>query len=92
LTKDDVFYTRTMAKVYTDQGNLLKAAEIYKYLLEREPESRELMDALSAIEKKLDEKSPDDLINLFNRWIELLLMDHNVQKLTGFRSSLRDSK
>ena len=92
MTKDDVFYTRTMAKVYADQGNLLKAAEIYRYLLECEPERRDLMDALSEIERKLNEKSPEDLIKLFNGWVDLLLKYHNVQKLMMFRNYLRDSK
>jgi hypothetical protein len=90
--KDDVFYTRTMAKVYADQGNLLKAAEIYRYLIECEPESRDLMAALSDIEKKLNKKSPDDLIKLFNRWIDLLLKYHNVQQLMKLRNYLRDKK
>ena len=92
MSKDDVFYTRTMAKVYADQGNLLKAAEIYRYLLECEPERRDLKDALSEIEKKLNEKSPDDLITLFNRWMDLLLKYHNVQKLMRFRNYLKDIK
>lgn len=92
MIKNDVFYTRTMAKVYADQGNLLKAAEIYRYLLECEPERRDLKDALSEIEGKLNEKSPDDLIKLFNRWMDLLLKYHNVQKLMRFRNYLKDIK
>ena len=92
MSKDDVFYTRTMAKVYADQGNLSKAAEIYRYLLECEPERQDLMDSLSEIERKLNEESPDDLIKLFNRWIDLLLKYHNVQKLMRFRNYFRDSK
>ncbi len=92
MNKDDVFNTRTMAKVYADQGNLLKAAEIYRYLLEREPERRDLMDALSEIEEKLNEKSPDELIKLFNLWVDLLLKHHNVQKLVKFKNYLRDRK
>ena len=67
MTQNDLFYTRTMAKVYIDQGNLLKAAEIYRYLLESEPERTDLKDELSEIEKKLNEKSPDDLTRLFSR-------------------------
>lgn len=92
MTEDNVFYTRTMAKVYADQGNLLKAAEIYRHLLEGEPERRDLLDALSEIEKKLNEKAPDDLIKLFIRWIDLLLKYHNVQKLMRLRNSLGDGK
>jgi len=92
LSKDDLFYTRTMAKVYIDQGNLLKAAEIYRYLLESEPERRDLKDELSEIEKKLNEKSPDDLTRLFNRWMDLLLKYHNVQKLLRFKNYLSGLK
>jgi len=92
LSNNDVFYTRTMAKVYADQGNLLKAAEIYRYLLECEPERRDLKDALSEIERKLNEKSPDDLIKLFNRWMELLLKYHNVQKLMRLKNYLSGPK
>lgn len=92
MTQDDIFYTRTMAKVCADQGNLLKAAEIYRYLLESEPEQIDLKDALSEVERKLNEKSPDDLARLFNRWIDLLLTHHNMQKLMKFRNYLRDGK
>ena len=91
MSRDDLFYTRTMAKVYIDQGNLLKAAEIYRYLLESEPERLDLKDELSEIEKKLNEKLPDGLSELFNRWIDLLLKYRNVQKLVKFRNYLRDS-
>ena len=92
MTQNDVFYTRTMAKVYADQGNLLKAAEIYRYLLESEPEEPDLKDALSEVERKLNEKSPDDLTRLFNRWIDLLLTHHNIQKLIKLEKCLRDGK
>ena len=92
MSKDDVFYTRTMAKVYADQGNLLKASEIYRYLLEGEPERPDLRDALSEIEKKLNETSPDDLVKLFNGWIDLLLKYHKMQKLTRFRNYLSGLK
>ena len=91
MSRDDLFYTRTMAKVYIDQGNLLKAAEIYRYLLESEPEEPDLKDALSEVERKLNEKSPDDLTRLFNRWIDLLLTHHNMQKLIKLKKYLRDS-
>ena len=81
-----------MAKVYADQGNLLKAAEIYRYLLESEPEQIDIKDALSEVERKLNEKSPDDLIRLFNRWIDLLLTHHNMQKLIKLKKYLKDGK
>jgi hypothetical protein len=92
LTQNDIFYTRTMAKVYAEQGNLLKAAEIYRYLLESEPEQIDLKDALAEIERKLNETSPEALIRLFHRWIDLLLTHHNMQKLIKFRNYIRDSQ
>jgi len=81
-----------MAKVYSDQGNLLKAAEIYRYLLESEPDRRDLKDALSKVERKLNEKAPDDLTRLFIRWIDLLMTHHNMQKLIKLKKYLRDGK
>ena len=92
MSNDDVFYTRTMAKVYADQGNLLKAAEIYRYLLKCEPEHRDLKDALSEVERKLNEKSPNDLSKLFIRWMDLLLKYHNVQKLMRLKNYLSGPK
>jgi hypothetical protein len=81
LNADDVFYTRTMAKVLVDQGNLKKAAEIYHYLLEREPGNPDLVDALSEIETQLIEIGSDDLVRLFGRWIDLLLTHNTLEKL-----------
>ena len=81
MNEDDVFYTRTMAKVLADQGNLKKAAEIYHYLLEREPGNPDLVDALSEIETQLIEIGSDDLVRLFGRWIDLLLTHNNLEKL-----------
>ena len=81
-----------MAKVYADQGNLLKAAEIYRYLLESEADRRDLKNALSEVERKLNEKSPDDLTRLFIRWIDLLMTHHNMQKLIKLKKYLRDGK
>lgn len=81
MNEDDVFYTRTMAKVLADQGNLKKAAEIYHYLLERDPGNPDLVDALSEIETQLIEIGSDDLVRLFGRWIDLLLTHNNLEKL-----------
>ncbi len=92
MIKDDVFYTRTMAKVFADQGNLKKAAEIYKYLLECEPGRQDLKAALSNIEKKRFEKSPDNLEKLLGRWVDLLLTHNTMQKLKNLKNYLRDER
>jgi hypothetical protein len=92
LVENDVFYTRTMAKVYADQGNFKKAEKIYKYLLAHEPGQRDLIDALSEIEKQRLDSVPDDLMALFNQWIDLLLLHHNLQKLIKFRMHLKGGR
>jgi len=88
MNADDVFYTRTMAKVLGDQGNLRKAAEIYRYLLGREPGDPDLVDALSGIESRLIEKGSDDLVRLFTRWIDLLLAHNNLQQLNKLKNNI----
>ncbi|MBW2198656.1 MAG: hypothetical protein JRF58_12590, partial [Deltaproteobacteria bacterium] len=60
---------------------LKKAAEIYHYLLEREPGNPDLVDALSEIETQLIEIGSDDLVRLFGRWIDLLLTHNTLEKL-----------
>lgn len=84
--KDDVFYTRTMAKVYVGQGNLGKAAEIYNYLLKREPGCQDLIDALSEIESKGFNKKKETLFMVFSEWIDLLLKYNRMQKLNKLKS------
>ena len=82
---DDIFYTKTMAKVYADQGRLDKAAEIYKYLLKEEPERQDLIDALAEVDKKRNEKDPTGLGRLFDTWIDLVLVHNRVQKLNRLK-------
>ena len=88
MNADDVFYTRTMAKVLGDQGNLRKAAEIYRYLLEREPGAPDLVDALSEIETRRMGKGSDDLVRLFTRWIDLLLAHNNLEQLKKLKNNM----
>ena len=90
MNPDDVFYTRTMAKVLKDQGNFRKAAKIYNYLLEREPGNPDLLDALSEIETQLIVKGSDDLVGLISRWIDLLLTRNNLQKLKKLKNNIDD--
>jgi tetratricopeptide (TPR) repeat protein len=85
-----VFYTRTMAKVYADQGNLKKAEKIYKYLLSLKPGQQDLIEALSDIEKRQVDRLPDEMVELFNDWINLLLMYRNLQKLSKLKKYLKN--
>lgn len=90
MIKDDVFYTKTMAKVHADQGNFREAAEIYKYLLKKEPNRQDLIDALLEIEKKSNQKDPEDLVNLLCQWVDLLLKYQRLQQLKKLKSCLGD--
>ena len=92
MTENNVFYTRTMAKVYANQGNLKKAEKIYRYLLAHEPGQQDLIEALSEIEKQRGDRLPDALMDLFNQWIDLLLLHQNVQKLSKLGMYLKNSR
>ena len=86
---DDLFYTKTMAKVYADQGNLLQASEIYRYLLKREPGRQDLVHELSEIQKKYLEKEPGNLVSLFSRWIDLELGHDRLRKLKKLQNRFK---
>jgi hypothetical protein len=90
--EDDIFYTRTMAKVYADQGNLGKAAEIYNYLLKQEPGRQDLIDALSEIENRGFDKDRENLFMLFTEWIDLLLRYNGMKKLKKLRRHIGDQR
>ncbi|MBC8200043.1 MAG: hypothetical protein ISS67_01540 [Desulfobacterales bacterium] len=87
MTDHPDFYTKTMAKVYADQGYLSKAAEIYRLLLKQEPDRKDLIDELSKIEKKLSEKTPNDPVLLLSKWIDLELKYNNLKKLKNIRNA-----
>ena len=82
------FYTKTMAKVYADQGYLDNAAEIYRLLLKQEPDSKDLVDELSKIEKQLSEKALSDPVLLLGKWIDFELKYNNLKKLKNIRNAL----
>jgi hypothetical protein len=90
--KDDVFYTRTMAKVYAGQGNLGKAAEIYTYLLKKDPGRQDLLDALSEIKCKGFDRDRDKLLVLFTEWMVLLMKYNGIQQLKKLKNYIGAQK
>ena len=92
MMEDNVFYTRTMAKVHAGQGNLGKAAEIYQYLLKQEPGRQDLIDALSDIENKGFNKDRENLFMLFSEWADLLLKYNKLQRLRKLKSYIGDER
>jgi hypothetical protein len=82
-------YTETMAKVYAGQGHWEKAVKIYRYLVLRDPLREDLADALSQAEKKMIEnqpKKPEQLVPLFQEWIELLFRNEKLQRLKRLKN------
>ena len=82
--KDTDFYTATMAGVYAQQGHFEKAVEIYRFLLEREPNRQDIADALAELEKRIEKegaKTDKDLVPLFRKWVRLVLEFNRLQKL-----------
>ena len=84
MTDDSQFHTKTMARIYAEQGLYEKSAEIYKYLLDKEPARRDIAEALGEVEKKIDRTGRAGelrLVTLFDKWINLMLARHKVEKL-----------
>ena len=91
MSPDVDIYTETMAGVYADQGHWAKAVEIYRHLVELEPQRQDLFDALEHARQKMDEHpdtSPEGLVPLFRQWIELLLQKEKLERLRKLRSKL----
>jgi len=85
MTDQSPFFTRTMARVHADQGNLDQAAEIYRYLIKKEPGRTDLVRDLADIEKRIIEEASDRLVTLFGEWFDLVLTYNRIKKLKKLR-------
>ncbi len=75
MTREPSFYTASMAKLYADQGYWQKAAEIYRFLLQRYPHNEELRAALQEIEQQQAQRQAPtckDLQLLMREWSDLM--------------------
>ncbi len=93
MIPDNDFKTATMARVYSSQGHYVKAIEIYKHLLECEPDRQDLARALAGVEKKLHEKakgSNEDLGALFSKWVDLILRYKRMRHLRKIKGKLEE--
>ena len=89
MIKHKTFYTATMAKIHTDQGNFEKAAEVYRYLLQLEPGRQDFVEALKEVEDKYaprKKKDSNNLVPLFNKWIALTLEYNRLQYLKKLKA------
>ena len=85
--EDKTFYTVTMARVYANQGRNEEAARIYRYLLDRTPDRRDLQNALDDVLAKLPETPGDwaDIAGSVERWVGLMLRYNALRKLQRTR-------
>lgn len=91
MTNDAEFLTATMAGILINQGHFEKAIDIYRHLLAVEPGREDYLQALSELEEKIKnrpQKKLADLIPLLEKWIDLSLNYHNIQKLKKMRMRL----
>jgi len=87
---DTTFYTGTMARVHATQGNWQQAAEIYRYLLDQDPDREDLAAALAeAQERATRVVDLYDLVPLIGRWTRLLLNLNGMRSLHRLRRSVR---
>ena len=71
-------YTLTMARLYADQGYLRKAVEVYRHLLEQQPDRQDIKQALGRLEQQIEQQqapSKKELGLMFREWIELMRED-----------------
>lgn len=90
MADENAFDTVTMADIYAKQGLYDKAAEIYNKLLERDPDRKDLIEALSALEKIRVETNKDlkkRLIPLFGEWLNLILCNNRLKILDKLKKS-----
>lgn len=83
-----IFYTASMARLCATQGYFDKSAEIYRRLLESEPENETLRQALAGAEAK--QAAVDDDISrtaaaglerlepMIRKWVELMV-EHDLK-------------
>ena len=68
-------YSRTLAKLYADQARYDKASEIYRHLIEKFPERKDILEDFADLKAKMERaktaKKPP-LPALFQQWLELL--------------------
>ena len=91
MTDDVHIYTRTMARIYADQGHLEKSVQIYRYLLGKSPECQDLRDELFQVESRIAEEgnsADTDLVRLFSNWIEAMAAMNRLRKLRNIQKRL----
>ncbi|MFZ5564893.1 MAG: hypothetical protein ACOZBW_12660 [Thermodesulfobacteriota bacterium] len=95
MKNDPLFYTVSVADLCARQGHFEKSAEIYAFLLEREPGRQDLKQALDDVKARLEQAGsrvalPENrLESLLGTWVSLLVENNLRQKFESLRESIR---
>jgi hypothetical protein len=101
MTDEALFYTVSMAKLCARQGHLEKSAEIYRHLLEKNPEREDLKQAFEDVDARLSVLNAPPVIQnkaaggqkrldgLIQQWISLLVEKDIKQRFDKIRSRIR---
>lgn len=96
MKNDPLFYTASVAGLCARQGHFEKSAEIYAFLLEREPGREDLKQALDGVKGRLAqagaEKAPppgNRLESMIGTWVSLLVENNLRQKFESLQDSVR---
>jgi tetratricopeptide (TPR) repeat protein len=84
MSSDPGIYTRTMARVYAQQGHFDQAVAIYRHLLAESPYDETLVKALADAETQLlaqQETQKEDLVQLTRQWLRLLEARKRLERL-----------
>jgi hypothetical protein len=83
MIADPESYTAAMARLYADQGYLRKAAEIYRHLIRRHPERKELLEELKQVEERIAQSpapTRKDIELLLREWMEMVKQSNNGKR------------
>jgi len=84
MADDRQHETLTMARLLSEQGHWLRAAEICRHLLQSQPGREDVAEALAEAERRAQESSPKtaaQLVPLFQEWIDLLFKYKRLRQL-----------
>lgn len=83
MSEDPAIYTRTMAKIFYQQGHYDRAIKIYHHLLKQNPKQPDIVLALEEAEQRQQQlkSTVRELSLLVSEWIELLHKYRLIKKL-----------
>ena len=87
-TDDLPIRTATMAKIFVQQGHYDKAIDIYRHLLKKDPDRRDLAEILVRTEEKRDmaaAAAPGDLASVLSEYIRFLLNYRQLLELLALQ-------